>query len=110
MDAEFRQWVERVVVQKVGVLHDRLRDMFVEVDVESLSGRNERAPGSGNLSSTGVHAKVSVVAYAANSDLILHVAGGTGRSVAFEGQERLMDQMKREALLDALESAFRQIP
>lgn len=105
-----REDIERVVKREVGS-QQRLQDMFVEVDVESLQGgRNERAPGKGDLSSTGAHARVCIVAYAANSNRILHKVRGTGRSVAFQGQESPMDQMKREALSDALESAFKQIP
>lgn len=109
VDARLRQDIERVVKREVGA-QQRLQDVFVEVDVESLrGGRSERAPGKGDLSSTGAHAKVSIIAYAANSNRVLHKVKGTGRSVAFQGQELPMDQMKREALSDALESAFKQI-
>lgn len=108
VDAWLRQDIERVVKREVGA-QQRLHDAFVEVDIESLFSRNERAPGRGDLSSTGAHAKVSIVAYAPNTNRILHKVSATGRSVAFQGQESPMDQMKKEALSDALESAFRQI-
>ncbi len=108
MDAALRQDVERIVKREVGTQH-YLHDVFVEVDVESLFSRDERAPGKGDLSSTGAHAKVSIVAYAPNSNRILHKVNAIGRSVAFQGQESPMDQMKKEALSDALESAFKQI-
>ncbi len=102
--------VRGIVTDRVGAVQ-ALQDAYVKVEVDDLYMSDQEGPMGRGFGSTKAYAVVRLAAYATDSGKRLHSVQGDGASpVYFQGQAKPVDTMKKEALSDALESAFRQIP
>lgn len=101
--------VRSLVTDKVEAMQ-ALQDAYVRVEVDDLYVSDQEGPVGKGFGSTKAHAVVRLAAYATNSGKRLHFVQADGASsVYFQGQAKPVDTMKKEALSDALESAFKQI-
>lgn len=110
VDSLLAEDVRSIVTDRVGAVQ-ALRGRYVKVEVSDLYMSDQQGPVGRDFGSTKAYAVVRLVAYATDSGETLHSVRSEGASpVYFQGQAKPVDTMKKEALSDALESAFKQIP
>ncbi|HEU6437657.1 MAG TPA: hypothetical protein VE028_09415 [Nitratidesulfovibrio sp.] len=109
VDSLLAESVRSIVTDRVGAVQ-ALRDRYVKVEVDDLYMSDQEGPTGKGFGSTKAYAVVRLAAYATDSGTCLYSVQGDGDSpIYFQGQAKPVDTMKKEALSDALESAFRQI-